>query len=79
MMFEQRIISLDKDEEQLIKLQQKIELKKQWLREKGTEYTISSCIKVDLNYVEKQHLSLYHILFSELTEEDNKEHYIVLN
>ena len=76
MMFEQRGISVDKDEEQLIKLQQKIELKKQLLREKGSEYIISSCIKVDLNYVDKNNLSLYNISFSEITEEDNKEHYI---
>ena len=76
MMIEQRNISVDKDEEQLIKLQEKLELKKQWLREKGIEYTISSCIKVDLNYVDKNNLSLYNISFSEITEEDNKEHYI---
>jgi hypothetical protein len=76
MMFEQRNIAIDNDEEQLIKLQEKIDLKKKWLREKGTEYTISTCIKVDLNYVDKNNLSLYHISFSKLTEEDNKEHYI---
>jgi hypothetical protein len=76
MMFEQRNIAIDNDEEQLIKLQEKIDLKKQWLREKGTEYTISTCIKLDLNYVDKHNLSLYHISFSKLTEEDNKEHYI---
>lgn len=75
-MFEQRNISIDNDEAELLKLQQKIELKKQLLREKGSEYTISTCIKLDLNYVNKNNLSLYHILFSKLTEEDNKEHYI---
>lgn len=77
-MIEQRNIDIDKDEVELLKLQQKIELKKQLLREKGSEYTISTCIKVDLNYVNKNNLSLYHILFSKLTEEDNKEHYIRL-
>jgi hypothetical protein len=76
MMIETRNISVDNDEEHLFKLQSKINLKKQWLREKGTEYTISTCIKIDLNYVDENNLSLYHILFSELTEEDNKEHYI---
>jgi len=75
-MFEERIIEIEKDEEQLIKLKAKIELKKQWLREKGTEYFISAFIKVDLNYVDKNNLSLYKISFSKLTEEDNKEHYI---
>ncbi len=75
-MIETRNISVDNDEEHLFKLQSKINLKKQWLREKGTEYTISTCIKIDLNYVDENNLSLYHILFSELTEEDNKEHYI---
>ena len=75
-MIEQRIIVIDKDEEELIKLQQKIELKKQWLNEKGKEYTISTCIKVELNYLDKNNLSLYNIIFSELTEHDYKEHYI---
>jgi hypothetical protein len=78
MMIETRHIELDKDEEQLIKLQEKIELKKQILREKGTEYTISACIKVELNHIENDNISLYHILFSKLTEQDNKEHYIRL-
>ena len=76
MMIEQRNIIIDKDEEEFIKLQEKIKLKKQWLREKGSEYIISTCIKVDLNFVDKHNLSLYHISFSKLTEEDNKEHYI---
>ena len=75
-MFETRNISIDEDETQLIQLQEKIELKKQWLREKGTEYTISSFIKLDLNYVDTNNLSVYHIIFSKITEEDNKEHYI---
>jgi hypothetical protein len=48
------------------------------MREKGSDYTISTCIKVELNYVDQNNLSLYHILFSELTEEDDKEHYIRL-
>lgn len=76
MMFEERNINVDKDEEQLIKLQEKIKLKKQWLKEKGKEYTISSCIKVELNYDDNYSLSLYDIILSDLTEEDNKEHYI---
>jgi hypothetical protein len=76
MMIETRNIVIDKDEEELINLQKKIELKKQWLREKGPNYTISTCIKVDINHVDQNNLSLYHILFSKLTEEDYKEHYI---
>jgi hypothetical protein len=76
MMFEERNINVDKDEEQLIKLQEKIKLKKQWLKEKGKEYTISSCIKVELKYDDNYSLSLYDIILSDLTEEDNKEHYI---
>jgi hypothetical protein len=76
MMIEQRNIVIDKDEEELIKLQKKIELKKQWLREKGTEYTISTCIRLEINDIDENNVSLYHILFSKLTEEDNKEHYI---
>ena len=76
MMIEQRNISINKDEEHLLKLQAKIELKKQWLREKGEEYTISTCIKLDLNHVNQNNLSVYHILFSKLTEEDNTTHYI---
>jgi len=76
MMIETRNITMDKDEEQLIKLQEKIELKKQLLREKGSEYTISTCLKVELNYVDEHNLSLYHIVFPILTKEDNKEHYI---
>jgi len=75
-MIETRNISIDKDEEELMKLQKKIEFKKQFMREKGTDYTISNCIKVELNYVDKNNLSLYNILFSELTEEDDKEHFI---
>jgi hypothetical protein len=75
-MIETRNILVDNDEKQLIKLQEKIELKKQWLREKGSEYTISTCIKLELNNIDKNNLSLYHILFSKLTKEDNKEHYI---
>lgn len=75
-MIETRNISIDKDEEELIKLQAKIELKKQWLKEKGTEYTISAFIKVELNYVDKNNLSLYNISIPKLTEEDNKNHFI---
>jgi hypothetical protein len=71
MMIEERNIVIDKDEEELIKLQEKIKLKKQWLREKGSEYTISSCIRLEIN-----NISLYDISFTKLTEEDNKEHYI---
>jgi hypothetical protein len=78
MMIETRNITMDKDEEQLHKLQEKIELKKQLLKEKGSEYTISTCLKVELNYVDENNLSLYHILFPILTEKDNKEHYIRL-
>ena len=77
MMIEQRNIIIDKDEEEFIKLQEKIKLKKQWLREKGSEYIISTCIKVDLNFVDKHNLSLYHISFSKLTEEDNKTNHIL--
>jgi len=76
MIIETRNIIIDKDEEELLKLQKKIELKKQWLREKGPNYTISNCIKVELNYVDKNNLSLYHISFVTLTKEDYKEHYI---
>ena len=76
MINETRNIEIENDEEQLIKLQAKIELKKQWLREKGAEYLISTCIKLYLNYVNQNNLSVYHILFSKLTEEDNTTHYI---